>query len=137
MRSDFHKVFYTPRIFRILLLPFLIWSCESDVPNTLRVSEINPRYFTDNTGKAIYLTGSHTWDNLVDMNDPGADTPFDFPGYISFLKSHNHNFIRLWTWDLLTIGKKDYVPMHEVPLHPWKRSGDETALDGQSMRYPR
>ena len=27
----------------------------------------NPRYFTDGTGKAVYLTGAHTWNNLVGL----------------------------------------------------------------------
>ena len=30
----------------------------------LTVHPTNPRYFTDGNGKAIYLTGSHTWNNL-------------------------------------------------------------------------
>jgi hypothetical protein len=32
----------------------------------LRVHPDNPRYFTDGSGRAIYLTGSHTWANLQD-----------------------------------------------------------------------
>lgn len=38
-------------------------------PGPLEVSTINPRYFThrgDRTGQAVYLTGSHIWDNLHD-----------------------------------------------------------------------
>jgi hypothetical protein len=27
----------------------------------LKIHPDNPRYFTDGSGKAIYLTGSHTW----------------------------------------------------------------------------
>ena len=40
----------------------------------LRVHPENPRYFTDGSGKAIYLTGSHTWSNLQDqgMTGPAA-----------------------------------------------------------------
>ena len=30
----------------------------------LRVNPANRRYFTDGSGKAIYLAGSHTWANL-------------------------------------------------------------------------
>lgn len=33
---------------------------------TLHVSTINPRYFTDSSGKPIYLMGSHTWTGLID-----------------------------------------------------------------------
>ena len=40
----------------------------------LRVHPSNPRYFADGSGKAVYLTGAHTWNNLVDMGigDPPA-----------------------------------------------------------------
>ena len=43
----------------------------------------NPRYFTDGTRrpdgtlKAVYLTGAHTWNNLVDMGP--SDPPEAFP----------------------------------------------------------
>ena len=80
----------------------------------LRVSATNPLYFTDGSGKAIYLTGSHVWNNLQDIDpafktdaegktvEPKADehTPeFDFSAYLRFLEKENHNFIRLWTWE--------------------------------------
>src|SRR5690242_6729740 len=32
----------------------------------LRVLASNPRYFTDGSGRAILLTGSHTWSNFQD-----------------------------------------------------------------------
>src|ERR1700689_1311002 len=34
----------------------------------LRVLKTNPRYFTDGSGKAILLTGSHTWNSLQDYS---------------------------------------------------------------------
>src|SRR5687767_3414938 len=43
----------------------------------LRVSSQNPRYFTDNSGNAIYLTGSHTWNNLVDIISSASPSPFN------------------------------------------------------------
>jgi hypothetical protein len=33
----------------------------------LRVHEDNPRYFADDSGKAILLAGSHTWAVMQDM----------------------------------------------------------------------
>ena len=43
----------------------------------LTVSTTNPRYFTPlaatPTGRAVYLTGSHIWNNLHDGMGPGAD----------------------------------------------------------------
>jgi len=40
----------------------------------LRVHPTNPRYFTDGSGKAIYFTGSHHWDNFQRWfeGQPGA-----------------------------------------------------------------
>src|SRR5688572_15430923 len=72
----------------------------------LRIHPTNSRYFTDGTGKAIYLTGSHTWNNFQDggwaADGVGQDWTnnlkrFDYPGYLKFLRDHDHNFIRLWT----------------------------------------
>jgi hypothetical protein len=41
-------------------------------PGPLVVSTANPRYFTvaSNDGKAVYLTGSHMWNNLHDGMGP-------------------------------------------------------------------
>jgi hypothetical protein len=74
----------------------------------LVVSERNPRYFAvasgDPAGRAVYLTGSHIWNNLHDGMGPGADCAdvaeaFDFPAYLDFLEERDHNFIRLWRWE--------------------------------------
>lgn len=101
----------------------------------LRVSEKNPRYFTDNQGKAIYLTGSHTWNNLVDMTSSVYPEKFDFAGYLKWMKQYNHNFIRLWAWELLnwnTEGNSETKPRkHTVAPHPWLRTGPGAALDGE------
>ena len=106
--------------------------CAAEPPaarGPLRVHPDNPRYFTDGTGRAIYLTGSHTWNNLKDMgpNDPPA--AFDFAAYLDFLEKHHHNFIRLWTWELTKYaydGKTNYARGF-----PWLRTGPGQALDGQ------
>jgi hypothetical protein len=71
----------------------------------LRVHAENPRYFTDGTRaadgslRAVYLTGAHTWNSLVDMGRSDPPEPFDFDRYLAFLERHHHNFIRLWAWD--------------------------------------
>jgi hypothetical protein len=69
----------------------------------LVVATANPRYFTVAAGEqqAVYLTGSHIWNNLHDGMGPGAacaGTPewFDYGAYLDFLAEHGHNFIRLW-----------------------------------------
>jgi len=95
----------------------------------LRVHPLNPRYFTDGTGRAVYLTGSHTWSNFKDMGETDPPPCFDFEAYLDFLQQRNHNFIRLWTWELTTYtydGKLTYAE----PF-PWRRTGPATALDGK------
>lgn len=79
-------------------------SPASDRPASgpLRVHPENPRYFTDDTTTAngslrvVYLTGSHTWANLIDRGPSDPPPAFDFDAYLDFLQQHNHNFIRLW-----------------------------------------
>ncbi len=96
----------------------------------LRVNPTNPRYFSDNSGKAIYLTGAHTWSNLIDNGLSDPPTKFDYEKYLDFLVANNHNFLRLWTWEeakWYTDTLEDYwfEPM------PYQRTGNELALDGK------
>jgi hypothetical protein len=100
----------------------------------LRVHPANSRYFTDDSGKAILLVGSHTWNNLQDMGETDPPTPFDFDGYLDFLVRHGHNFIRLWRWELTSWHTTSHVPKprtHFAAPHPWPRTGPGTALDGK------
>ena len=103
----------------------------------LKVHPDNGRYFTDGTksadGKlrAVYLTGSHTWPNLIDRGPSDPPPAFDFDWYLRLLEKHDHNFIRLWsrhvTW------YHDYGDdriLHAGPL-PWPRTGPGNALDGK------
>ncbi len=96
----------------------------------LRVNPANPRYFTDGSGRAVYLTGAHTWSNLQDNGFTDPPPVFDYQKYLSFLEAYNHNFIRLWSWEEAkwsTDTAKDYWydPM------PYQRLGKERALDGK------
>jgi hypothetical protein len=71
----------------------------------LRKNPANGRYFTDGSGKAIYLSGSHTWANMLDrgqLNPPGVD--FDYAAYMKWMVDHNFNFMRLWTAELPNAG---------------------------------
>jgi hypothetical protein len=101
------------------------------------VSKTNPRYFTvasEPDQKAIYLTGSHIWNNFHDGMGPGADCAetseeFDFDGYLKFLKDHGHNFIRLWRWEQFksqAAGGNYHLCM--TP-QPWLRTGPGDAKD--------
>ncbi len=99
----------------------------------LRANPLNPRYFTDGSGKAIYLAGSHTWANLMDRGQ--ANPPavaFDYTAYMKWMVDHNFNFMRLWTAELPNAGPgPDYSEGNFVSL-PWKwrRTGPGLSADG-------
>jgi len=52
----------------------------------LRWCEKNPRYFCDERGEAIYLTGSHTWASFQELRTPG-EPPFDYAGFLDMLEA--------------------------------------------------
>ncbi len=88
----------------------------------LRVHPSNPRYFTDDSGKAIYMTGSHAWWNIV--TEGGRNAPFtdsDFEDFIDYLKSFGHNYTRIW----VGFSYPGYL------TYPWQRTGPGNAADGK------
>jgi len=90
----------------------------------LRVHPRNPRYFADRSGRIVYLTGSHTWTNLQDGD--ASKPPFDFNAYLDFLVRHNHNFMRMWSWQ--ATGAWIFP---SISPHPWERTGPGNAVDGK------
>lgn len=57
----------------------------SEATGPLRVNPANPRYFTDGSGRAIYLTGSHTWSDFMDSGTTDPPTVFDYTAFLDFL----------------------------------------------------
>jgi hypothetical protein len=118
----------------VLLMLTLIAAPSSGRPlpaaGPLRVCADNPRYFADATGKAVYLTGAHTWPDLKDMGPADPPPPFAYEAFLSWLVAHHHNFIRLWTWELTTYQYQDERLNHAAPF-PWPRTGPGAALDGK------
>ncbi|MHC4678686.1 MAG: DUF6298 domain-containing protein [Planctomycetota bacterium] len=104
----------------------------------LRICRDNPRYFADKDGKALLLVGSHVWYNLVDMSPEDPPRPFDYRAYLKWMKGLNHNFVRMWAWEMVqwdtkangAHARKDVTMFHVTP-HPWLRAGDGKALDGK------
>ena len=107
----------------------------------LVVSRKNPRYFAvaspdGNDDRAVYLTGSHIWNNLHDGLGPGRECAGepevqDYEAYLTFLETHGHNFIRLWRWEQFrsqAAGGGFHLCM--AP-QPWPRTGSGTAKDGK------
>ena len=108
----------------------------------LRIHPENPRYFTagekapDGSLRAVYLTGAHTWNNLVDMGRSDPPEKFDWDAYLTFLEKHHHNFIRLWTWDSTILDTRANGSLAKSFIHkaaplPWARTGPGNALDGK------
>ena len=109
-------------------------------PGPLVVSDANPRYFTvasgDFAGRAVYLSGSHIWNNLHDGMGPGADCAetaevLDYGKYLDFLEERGHNFIRLWRWEQF-ISQAAGGDFHLCMMpQPWARTGPGEAKDGK------
>ena len=97
----------------------------------LRPSVSNPRYFTDGSQKAIYLTGSHTWANLQEMGTIDPPPKFDFSSYVKFMETHGHNFMRMWAWEQARWVPWTTSDVYVNPL-PYIREGPDLALDGKA-----
>lgn len=111
-------------------------------PGPLVVSPDNPRYFAvaSRDGaperRAVYLTGSHIWNNFHDGLGPGREPGPDperneYDAYLRFLTDHGHNFIRLWRWEHI----KSRTAAGDFHLYmtpqPWARTGPGLATDGK------
>lgn len=111
-------------------------SCATTgIAGVLRVAPANPRYFTNDCGKAIYLTGSHTWNNFPDMDDayPPENQPFDFAHYLDFLDQYNHNFFRLWSWEgPFPNNANNYARRVWAGPQPWLRTGPGNDITGHA-----
>jgi len=114
------------------LLCTAIIGSEPDLRGPLRVHPDNRRYFTNGSGKTIYVTGSHHWGNLQDGYNPEV-TPFDYERYLDLLQKHSHNFIRLWAWEHVA-SEASWHYEHKKQLFdplPYARTGPGLALDGK------
>lgn len=118
---------------RILaLIVFAALGASASATGPLRTLKSNPRYFTDDSGKAIYLVGSHTWNNLAEITHL-ISTPnpvLDYVTYLAFLKSHHHNFFRLWTWESAAGVNASGTTNYRYSPLPYQRPGPGIALDG-------
>src|SRR5262249_37897485 len=92
----------------------------------LRRLPTNPRYFTNDTGRAIYLAGSHSWETFQDMAAPGA--AYDYYSYLELMQNYwKHNFFRMWLWECAW-GQTD-LGAYVVDPMPYQRPGPGIALD--------
>lgn len=95
-----------------------------------RANPANPRYFTDDTGRAIYLTGSHTWAVLQDMwLEDRPRRNMDYAGFLDMMAESGHNFLRFWSWMQVKNANWSETSTLFDP-QPFARSGPGTANDG-------
>lgn len=95
----------------------------------LKKSAVNPRYFAKPNGQIVYLTGSHTWCNLMDCDDSNPiSANFNYGAYLDFLESNNHNFFRLWRAENAQGGEAG--PNFWFSPMPYARSTTCCASDG-------
>jgi hypothetical protein len=94
----------------------------------LRVLASNPRYFTDGSGKAILLAGSHTWFTNQDIGLSDPPPTFDYNAFLNFEQAHGHNFFRTFVWEQSWKTWLDYDG--RVLPNIYERTGPGTALDG-------
>lgn len=99
----------------------------------LRVHAMNPLYFTDDSGKPIYLSGHQIF---VDLQDNAFDIELtynhqrklDFSWYMHFMKARNLNYIRNWTEFSTGSGMNGGVVSSPMPFK--RVSGQGNANDG-------
>jgi Concanavalin A-like lectin/glucanases superfamily/Chitobiase/beta-hexosaminidase C-terminal domain/Family of unknown function (DUF6298)/Putative collagen-binding domain of a collagenase len=92
----------------------------------LSVGSSNPPFFVDSNGKAVYLSGVHLNNDLIDRSDKAV---LDFTSYLNFLQQYEQNFVRLWAWEQAAWTNESTAKITFDPL-PYQRKGPGTALDG-------
>jgi hypothetical protein len=112
-------------LFWLVFVPCFLAPAKAAGP--LRIGSTNPRFFTDPTGKAVYLTGIHLSNSLIDRSDKAV---LDFTSYLNFLQQYDHNFVRLWAWEQAAWSNESSAKITFDPL-PYQRRGPGTALDGR------
>ncbi len=116
------------RLSLVLLVSTIILAQSASADGVLRVHPTNPRYFTDNSGKAVYLAGVDNFRALQDWNRFGVGT-LNFGSLLDYLQSNQHNYLRLWSWEHhYSTGPEG--PYNILPPHIFKRTGPGAARDG-------
>lgn len=100
----------------------------------LKVRSANPRYFSDGSGRLVYLTGSQNGFELQDNAWPDDETGvivqrgLDYKAFLDLLVDYNLNFSKMWVVETTRYNDKQKVLT--TPM-PYKRTGPGRALDGE------
>ena len=110
----------------------MVSGAVAQIKGPLRVNPANPRYFTDGTGKAVLLAGSHTWASVFDQGPSDPPPHFNITQFLDFLQSNGHNFTRTFVWEQSRRGTwSSDTNYWFYPGPPWKRTGPGVAADGK------
>jgi hypothetical protein len=102
---------------------------SQSIQGPLKVHPENPRYFSDGTGRAVYLTGSHTWENLQDIYAP-REKKMSYEEYLEMMQKNGHNFMRMWMFEQPKMASWTADTIFIDPL-PFARTGPGVANDGK------
>jgi hypothetical protein len=87
-----------------------------DINSPLLTPTVNPRYFTDSTGAAKFLTGAWIWNTSY--------SDYDFSDYMTWLGNEGMNFIRWYQqeentpYPYLSTGSPDTLPVDLTQFNP-------------------
>ncbi len=96
----------------------------------LRLSSENNRYLTDNSGKAIYLVGFHTWYSAQDGGGTDPPPSLDWNAYLTALTTtYGCNFTKLWAMETAR-GWSDAADQWFLPTR-YTRTGPGNDNDGK------
>jgi hypothetical protein len=95
----------------------------------LRRHPSNGRYFADHRGRALLLTGSHTWTTVQDVGASDPPTPFDFDAFADRVAGLGHTFCRLFVWEHARWAPWTMEDYRFTPLR-YRRTGPGLARDG-------
>ena len=90
----------------------------------------NPRYFTDGSGRAILLAGSHTWYSMQDAGSTSPPPSFNYDKWLDFISSLGHNFFRTFVWEQARWTAGGDFGWYISPTI-YQRTGPGNALDGK------
>mgnify|MGYP000860332931 CR=1 FL=1 len=124
-----HSLVTTILVFALLHAFSQTVELSPSINGPLKYFAINPNYFTDNSGNAIFLTGSHTWENFQDISSEENIPKLNWKEYLDMMESKNHNFMRFWVWEHPYGASWSSMPITIEPM-PYLRTGKDKAFDG-------
>lgn len=96
----------------------------------LKIHPYNPRYFTDGSGKVVFLSGFEFFD-VLRFDGQESIKAISWNDFINVAQFHGTNFIRLWKWNELSKFRPKPTEPFYTSKEVWMRTGPGAALDGK------